>query len=102
MPKTIIQFAYREIHQHKDMALTVDCRGLRNPWRYKVADTVLREQVRLDPSFESVVARGVHILNTHDTIYVGCQFGKHRSVAVAEEIAKRTGATVTRERPCID
>ena len=98
MAKTIIQFAYRDMQLQEDISSTLDCRDMNNPWRYGVADSVLRDRVRQDPKFEVMVANGVALLGTYDTIQVGCQYGKHRSVAIADEIAKRTGATVKRHK----
>lgn len=92
MTKTIVQFAFKQLQPHG--LPTIDCRVLPNPYQKGIPDTVLRERVRALPNFEDVVNAGVELLSEKDKIWVGCLYGRHRSVAVAEEIAKRTGATV--------
>jgi len=72
----------------------VDCRIMRNPFRQGIPEDVLKADVRALPEFEGLVQYGMFHLNEVDVIYVGCLYGRHRSGAVAEEIAKRTGAVV--------
>lgn len=50
-----------------------------------------RAKARKSPEFERLVERGVSILNDKKVLACGCDYGKHRSVAVAEEIAERVG-----------
>lgn len=95
--KTIIQFAFTKVDESElPEELVVDCRCIRNPYRKGVADGVLRAEVRKSAGFLEAVFKGVALLEKSDVIYVGCAYGRHRSVAVAEEIAVRTGAVIER------
>jgi RNase adaptor protein for sRNA GlmZ degradation len=95
--KTIYQFGYRN-SQPPEGFPTVDCRTIPNPWTRgdNASDEERKAKVRLDPRFESLVDHGVSLLESWDLIAVGCVFGKHRSGAVADEIAKRTGAEIVK------
>ena len=94
MSKTIIQFGYKNSNtMPKDIPL-VDCRVLRNPYIPGVADDILKEKVKYLPGFGDMVKAGVFLLRTNDTIGIGCLYGKHRSGAVAESIAKLIGAKI--------
>ena len=98
MTKTIKQFGFKNITDpFKLKGLPVlDCRVIKNPFVRGLPDAFMIEVVRKHPLFEQVVQEGVQLLAKHDTIFVGCLFGKHRSGAVSQEIAARTGATITR------
>lgn len=95
MTKVIKQFGFKHYNPPKDVPV-LDCRVIKNPWVRGLPDAFMIETVRKHPLFESVVQKGVQLLTDNDEIYVGCLFGKHRSGAVAEEIAKRTGAQITK------
>lgn len=97
MSKTIKQFGYKFVDSANLRGLPVlDCRVIPNPFIRGVSDTFLKNKVREHPLFNTVVKEGLALLETHDTILVGCLFGKHRSGAVAEELSKITGAVITR------
>jgi hypothetical protein len=72
----------------------IDCRLIPNPWspRDHATDEERIARVRCDPAFFRLVEKGVQLIAKHGECWVGCQFGRHRSVAVAEEIVRRTGA----------
>lgn len=98
MSKLIVQFS---IKHHGDAAAKheiplVDCRIIPNPWRRgdRASDDERRAKVREEPQFEGLVRYGTSLLARHKAIGVACLFGRHRSVAVAEEIAARTGAQI--------
>jgi RNase adaptor protein for sRNA GlmZ degradation len=87
MSKSIVQFGFKKHHTIEETA-TIDCRVLRNPYKEGVPDEELIAKVRLTEGFEDLVQEGVQLLAKHDIIYVGCMYGKHRSGAVAQEIAR--------------
>lgn len=98
MSKLIVQFGMRH---HGDAAAKheiplVDCRIIPNPYRRgaRVSDDEQRAKVREEPQFEGLVRYGASLLKRRDVIGVACLYGRHRSVAVAEEIAARTGAQI--------
>lgn len=92
--KQIHVFAYK-FKRPMNMPL-VDCRVLPNPYKEGVPDDVLRERVRALPEFAPLVDRCVNLFNHYEDIGIGCLWGRHRSVAVASEVARITGATITR------
>jgi RNase adaptor protein for sRNA GlmZ degradation len=97
MSKQIYQFGFKNVDENKLRGEAVlDCRIIKNPFVRGIPDAVLIEKVRTNPLFEQVVKQGVQMLKTNDSIFVGCLFGKHRSGAVAQEIAARTGAIILR------
>jgi RNase adaptor protein for sRNA GlmZ degradation len=97
--KRIIQFSFKYHGGNPcagDSVPMIDCRIIPNPWRRNdnATDAERIAKVRQDPLFEELVLAGVNLLRRCDRIAVGCLFGKHRSGAVAAEIARRTGAVV--------
>ena len=101
----IISFAYKkgkpQYHYTEERcAKIIDVRHVRNPWHVKG----MRKRTGLDPEVQAYVsqcqrtrvllaseAQIAHNLQNHwhQSIYVGCVGGKHRSVAVAELLADR-------------
>jgi hypothetical protein len=67
----------------------VDAARIPNPYRKGVADDVLRQMVRDSVGFEGTVWRVCHLLGDFDLVLLHCKFGRHRSIAVAEEVQKR-------------
>ena len=95
--KTIVQFSfkYATLDQLAGKCV-VDCRVMTNPYKKHQSEEYLKNQVRKAPQFMQVVVEAVEALRNHDEVYVGCHYGKHRSGAVAEEVARLTGATITK------
>lgn len=92
----IIQFGYKYVRPEQLEGLPVlDCRVIPNPFQWGVADAVLIERVRTNPEFPKVVERGLQLIAEHGAVYVGCAYGKHRSGAVAQELASRVGGQVS-------
>lgn len=91
--KLIVQFGFKfaTAEQLKGKNI-VDCRVIQNPYVKGVSSELLKTQVRQSPEFMQLVALAIKRLSTEDEVYIGCTFGKHRSGAVAEEVAKHTGA----------
>ena len=89
--KVIQQFGFKF---KSPIGAVLDCRVLPNPFKHGVPDEVLIERVRGLEGFNELVQKGVQLLAKHDEIYVGCAFGRHRSGAVAQEIARQTGAEI--------
>lgn len=99
MTKSIVQFGYRtnpppEVRE-KRMPV-VDCRVIPNPFGRADSTEGRKAIVRKNPWFEPLVAAAVNILDTTDVVYIGCGYGRDRSGAVADEVARRTGAVITR------
>lgn len=92
--KKIIQFGYKWAPEEKIGHPVVDCRVIINPYEKGVPDEVLKARVRNAPGFYTCVDRAVKLFEHHDTVFIGCQFGKHRSGAVAERVAAVVGAKV--------
>ena len=92
---TILQYSFK-YDEIPDAAPIVDCRVIDNPYRKFKHEEDRYQAVRRSPKFESLVIKGVKLLQLTDIIVVACAYGKHRSGAVAEEIAKRTGATIVK------
>ena len=85
---TVYQFSYKR-HGRPTGWPTLDCRRLPN--RMSVAEA------RRLPRFQAMVQEGVLMLQHFGKLAVGCMYGRHRSVAVAEEIVRTmTGATMHR------
>ena len=93
----------------RDVDLVLDCRFLPNPhWDPDLRPfTGLDEQVRkfvlgndvtteflnrIDPLLEMLVPAYINEGKAYLTIALGCTGGRHRSVAIAEEIARRLRA----------
>jgi RNase adaptor protein for sRNA GlmZ degradation len=95
--KVIVQFSYRNSSSVPDGLPVVDCRSLPNPYQRYTKDEDLKNTVRQLPGFEGVVHHGMQLIAQHDIIYIGCAYGKHRSGAVAEELAARTGASIIKQ-----
>lgn len=89
----IIQFGFKKYAAPKGAGV-VDCRVIPNPWLASRSDKTLRKLVEADPQFEGLVVKGVELLAQHGEVYIGCLYGKHRSGAVAQEVARRTGAEI--------
>lgn len=91
--RTINTFGYN--HPIDIGEAVVDCRTIQNPYRrWARPEPDMLAAVMADPMFEPCVKRGVELLRTFPTVFVGCSYGKHRSRFVAAEIANRTGAIV--------
>ena len=95
MSKIIHQFGFKWFQPPEGVAV-LDCRILQNPFKRGTPDNILIETVRALDLFEVTVLGGMQLLAIHDEIYVGCAFGKHRSGAVSQELAKRTGAIIVK------
>ena len=91
--KTIVTFGYR-LRNPPTGAPYVDCRHLPNPFRTAKTDEERIEIVKKHTLFAPTVEVGVKLLEMWDEIWVGCEFGKHRSGAVAEGIAEAFEGTV--------
>jgi len=61
----------------------LDCRTMKNCFSIPAA--------RKAPQFNGLVAKGLNAAWEKKHLACGCDYGKHRSVAVAEEISKQLG-----------
>lgn len=86
----ISSFGYRTGGPPSDASLIIDCRGIQNPhWRQE-SDEEKRARVLRDPRAEELVIRGLqHMENGGTHVAYGCQFGRHRSYAIARELRRR-------------
>ena len=95
MTKTIVQFAYKYVSpESMNWGPVIDCRTMPNPYKKGFTDEYLKGEVRKTANFALIVKKALDALAEHDTIYIGCAFGKHRSGAVADEVANLTGAKI--------
>lgn len=99
------------IKHHPNIAVGdgfIDCRGLFNPHTVphlrdlNGLNSAVHERVRTDPNYEKLLNDAIWWVSEEklDTIHFYCHGGKHRSVVLAEEAAKRLqllGETVTVE-----
>ena len=84
----VITFSYRLDGKPSGVPV-VDCRAINNPHHKKGNDEAKRALVRQHPLFEALVQEGVAKHDYYGEVWVGCTFGRHRSVAVAQEIEAR-------------
>jgi len=73
--------------------LWLDARCVTNPYKHGESDESMRARVLDDPGARRLVERGVQYLTDvpDAAVFVGCSYGRHRSVAIADEIARRLG-----------
>lgn len=90
----------------EDASILLDCRGIRNPWddrdlrHLRGTDAPVAEQVlahELAPglvhqAIDTVVYRHIGEGKQAFTLGIFCTAGRHRSVAIAEEVARRAEA----------
>ncbi len=96
--KTIYQFGFRNGPPKEEWGPVFDCRSLPNPFKRGVPDVQLRALVAANPRFPGIVQEAVSTLGQPgvQSIAIGCLFGKHRSGAVADAVAKLIGARIVR------
>ncbi len=91
----VYSFSYRfgPMPGHSPVALLLDARGVTNPYVHGEPDEVIRARVMESRVAQWMVERGVQYLTDvpNAAVYVGCSYGRHRSVAIAGEIAWRMG-----------
>lgn len=88
----VVSFGYK-FPPKPQASKTLDARIIDNPYVHGTPDDVMRAAV-LDSTYaEQLIQRGVDFLTEfpESTLAVGCSYGRHRSVAVADEIARRLG-----------
>lgn len=66
----------------------VDCRCIKNPFSKHASDAARWNAVRQDRNFMPLVREGVAKYKEHGKVAIGCEFGRHRSRVVAEEIGR--------------
>jgi RNase adaptor protein for sRNA GlmZ degradation len=94
---TIKQFGFKFV-QPPEGAVVLDCRVIKNPFSRGIADQVLLERVRNSPGYAEVINQGLQLIAKNKEVWVGCLYGRHRSAAVAQELAAATGAIIQRVR----
>ncbi len=82
-------------------AFVLDARVITNPYKHGEPDEVMRNRALDTAEAHQLVERGVAWLREHPegTLAVGCSYGRHRSVAVANEIARRVGVAAEHLSP---
>lgn len=85
-------------HEH---LLVLDARTVKNPYVHGTPDEEMRRTVLHDPAAGRLIERGTQFLTDvpGGTVAVGCSYGRHRSVAIADAIAEFTGAPVEHLSP---
>ena len=98
MKHTVIkQFGFKFVTPPEGAAV-LDCRVIRNPFTRGMADQVLIERVRNSIGFPIVVQQGLQLIAANEVVWVGCQYGRHRSTAVAQALSAVTGAEIQQVR----
>ena len=100
MIKSVMSFGYSNgIPEDVDMIYDVRC--FRNPYRRKSLrasdgrDERIRRYVLESPGVQEFIDEVIRFSAKEERVAIGCFGGRHRSVAIAEEIARRTGAYVS-------
>ena len=88
MYKTVLQFGFRSGKPPIDMPV-VDCRRIPNGLTRNVSYSEAMNRVRRNRNFEPLVKQALKLLEEHDVIAIGCEWGIHRSGSVVDEVAKR-------------
>jgi UPF0042 nucleotide-binding protein len=96
----VLSFSYKfgpEPKRTTGHTLWLDARCVTNPYRHGEPDETMRAGVLRDPGAQRLVERGVQYLTDvpDGVVFVGCSYGRHRSVAIADEIARRFGTDAT-------
>jgi RNase adaptor protein for sRNA GlmZ degradation len=69
-----------------ELGYVIDCRSLPNPYLRGRADEFLRGLARKMIGYGFLLEKAEKMLDTTHTVIVGCQFGRHRSVAMTEDL----------------
>lgn len=102
---TVVSFSYKfnvtPRHWLRGHLLVLDARTVTNPYVHGESDETMRARVLDDRRAQRLVERGVQYLTDvpDGTVAVGCSYGRHRSVAVADAIAARLGVTAEHLSP---
>ncbi len=95
--KVIYQLSFKLDNLPKGVPI-VDCRVIRNPFKRFLTDKARKEAVRNDRKFNDLVEKAITLLQENDEIVIACTHGRHRSGAIAEEVALRTNAKIRKGR----
>lgn len=97
MRVTSFSYKFGPVPMRHGRRLVIDARVIDNPYQHGEADEVMRANVLAEPLAQLLVDQGVEYLEAHPDcmVAVGCSYGRHRSVAVADEIARRVGVTAS-------
>jgi UPF0042 nucleotide-binding protein len=94
MPIKLISFGYKSGDVPAPAGAVVDCRVLRNPHHVERLrsksglDKEVQDFIYSDPKLTDVLMEAMSLAGTKNVIAFGCYGGRHRSVAVAEMVAK--------------
>ena len=89
---TVYYFAYRTTDPLPSMAL-IDAREMPNQYQGN-SDNDTWQRVRAHPLFEGLVKNTIEAHKEYNHVAVGCDFGIHRSKAIAESAAAHLGIKV--------
>lgn len=88
---TVSAFGFRLTPPPADATLVIDCRSITNPWRTGASDEELQAEALEHPAAQVFLDLGARHLAEHPDGHVafGCEFGRHRSVALRDELLRR-------------
>lgn len=87
MTPKVIWFSYWTDKLPPDWPV-LDCRVIDNPYSKHKTDAARFDAIRNHPYFNVLVAHGVAKYKKYGKVACGCDFGRHRSRVVAEEIGR--------------
>jgi RNase adapter protein RapZ len=95
--RKVLSFSYRDNEVPNDAGLVLDCRPMRNPHhdpRFRPLTGLsqdVQDFVMCDPKFKALFDDALRASIDGDKVAFGCYGGRHRSVAMAELLAKELG-----------
>jgi UPF0042 nucleotide-binding protein len=90
----LFSFSFRDGAPPREAGFVLDCRNMRNPHHQALLRPLsgvhveVQEFVRTDPKFKPMFDEALRMANYGEPVAFGCYGGRHRSVAMAELVAR--------------